>query len=404
VVSLLLRNALLTDGRKVDLTMDSTVVTSVTDASRTVDPAVESLDLTGYLLLPAPAEPHAHLDKAFTWDRLPVAYGDLPAAVRAWSAESARIDAADVRRRGLRGLGLLSARGVTAVRTHANICAGDDPLLAMRALVDLREEVAGVIDLEVVLLTRGDTSNATIREALSYGVDRLGGAPHAWPDPFEGTLRVLRLASEAGVGVDLHVDEDLDPHAATLALIGRETVRLGLQGRVTASHCVSLGIQDADVRDDAVWTLREADVGVVTLPLTNLYLQGRDCSTSPPRGLTAVRALIDGGVTLAAGSDNLRDPFNPMGRGDPLEVASMLVMAGHLTVEEAYAAVADGSRRVMGLPVAGPEVGLAADLLAIRANSLVDAVASAPEERIVIRHGKVIARSSAQFWTELDGL
>jgi cytosine deaminase len=340
-VALVLRNALLADGRTVDVTIDATVVTSVTQPSLGA-PSGESLDLTGYLLLPAPAEPHAHLDKAFTWDRLPVAYGDLMAAVKAWSAESARIDAADVRRRGLRGLGLLSARGVTAVRTHANICAGGDPLLAMRALVDLREEVAGVIDLEVVLLTRGDTSNTTIREALSHGVDRLGGAPHAWDDPFEGTLRVLRLASEAGVGVDLHVDEDLDPHAATLALIGRETLRLGLQGRVTASHCVSLGIQDADVRDDAVWTLREADVGVVTLPLTNLYLQGRTWATSPPRGLTAVRALIDGGVTLAAGSDNLRDPFNPMGRGDPLEVASMLVMAGHLTVEEAYAAVADG--------------------------------------------------------------
>jgi cytosine deaminase len=401
---MVLRNALLTDGRRVDVTMDATVVTSVAETSRSSAPPAEGLDLTGYLLLPAPAEPHAHLDKAFTWERLGVGYGDLPAAVRAWSAESGHLDPADVRRRGLRGLGLLTARGVTAVRTHANICSGDDPLLAMRALVDLREEVAGVVDLEVVLLTRSETSNAVIREALAYGVDRLGGAPHGWPDPFEGTLRVLRIAAEAGVGVDLHVDEDLDPNAATLALIGRETLRLGLQGRVTASHCVSLGIQDADVRDDAVWTLREADVGVVTLPLTNLYLQGRTWPTSPPRGLTAVRALIDGRVTLAAGSDNLRDPFNPMGRGDPLEVASLLVMAGHLTVEEAYSAVSDGSRRVMGLPLAGPAPGLAADLLAIRANSLAEAVAAAPEDRIVIRHGEVIARSTASSWTELDAL
>jgi cytosine deaminase len=237
-----------------------------------------------------------------------------------------------------------------------------------------------------------------------YGVDRLGGAPHAWPDPLAGTLRLLRIAAEAGVGVDLHVDEDLDPAAASLADLGRETLRLGLAGRVTASHCVSLGIQDAAVRDDAISALRDAEVGVVTLPLTNLYLQGRTWPTSPPRGLTAVRALIDGGVTLAAGSDNLRDPFNPMGRGDPLEVAAMLVMAGHLTVEEAYEAVSDGARRVMGLPAAGPAVGLAADLLAIRANSLTEAAAGAPEERIVIRRGAVIARSTASLWTALDAL
>jgi cytosine deaminase len=400
VVSLLLRNARLTDGLLVDVRITDGLVESVEPAGSVGD--VESLDLTGYLLLPAPAEPHAHLDKAFTWERLGAGYGDLMAAVRSWAVGSASLTAEDVRSRALRALGLLSARGVTAARSHANIVAGADPLLAVRTLVDLRDEFRDVIDLQIVLLMNAETTDAVISEALKYGVDLLGGAPHAWDDPMKATLRLMRLAAEAGVSVDLHVDESLNPSAATLAAIGREAVKLGLTGRVTASHCCSLGVQEEAVRNDAIEALREGDVGVVTCPLTNLYLQGRASLTNAPRGLTAVRPLIAGGVTLGAGSDNLRDPFNPMGRGDPLEVAAALVMAGHLTVEDAYGAVSSGSRRLMGLPVAGPAVGLVADLLAIRAESLTDAVGGASEERMVIRGGKVLARTSVERWTGLD--
>ena len=397
---LALHNVTLPGGRTVDVTLADGLVAAVTEAAPRPPP--ESLDLTGYLLLTAPAEPHAHLDKAFTWDRFDVGYGDLKAAVQAWSGASGSLDPADVRARGLRALRVLTANGVTAVRTHANICSGDDPLLAARALVDLRDEVRDRVDLEVVLLIRGDTTDAVIREGLAYGVDRLGGAPHGWPDPAGGTRRVLESAAAAGVSVDLHVDEDLDPSSATLALIGREALRLGLAGRVTASHCVSLGVQQPSVRDDAIEVLRAAEVGVVTLPLTNLYLQGRGATSSPPRALTAVRALLDGGALLAAGSDNLRDPFNAMGRGDPLEVASLLVTAGHLTAEEAYAAVSSGARAVLRLPAAGTMVGQAADLLAIRAGSLAEAIAAAPADRVTIRGGRVIARTTTDSWTGLD--
>jgi cytosine deaminase len=165
---------------------------------------------------------------------------------------------------------------------------------------------------------------------------------------------------------------------------------------------VSLGVQAADVRDEAIAAVRAAGVGIITNPITNLYLQGRGWPTSPPRGLTAIRALLDAGVTMAGGGDNVRDAFNPMGQGDPLEVAALLVTAGHLTVEQAYDAVSRGARSLLQLPAAGVAAGLAADLLAIRSASLVDAIAEAPADRITLRAGKVIARTSTSGWSELD--
>ena len=109
-------------------------------------------------------------------------------------------------------------------------------------------------------------------------------------------------------------------------------------------------------------------IGVVANPITNLYLQGWDHEHLTPRGLAPLRALLDAGVVTAAGADNIRDPFNPMGRGDTLETAMLAVVAGHLTIDEAYAAVSTGARRVMGLPEAGVLPGARAELMALIAS------------------------------------
>ena len=138
----------------------------------------------------------------------------------------------------------------------------------------------------------------------------------------------------------------------------------------------------------------QAGIGVVALPLTNLYLQGRGHPSATPRGLTAVRVLLDAGVRLAAGGDNVRDPFNPVGRGDPLETAALLVAAGHLTPPEAVHAVTSGAREVLGLPEAGPYEGALADLLAVRGASLSEALGAASPDRVVIRAGRVVSRTT----------
>ena len=133
---------------------------------------------------------------------------------------------------------------------------------------------------------------------------------------------------------------------------------------------------------------------MITRPLTNLYLQGRDRPASTPRGLTALRALLDAGVTVAAGGDNIRDPFNPVGRADPLETAALLVTVGHLSPDEALHAVTGGARAVLGLPEAGPYEGAVADLLAVRAQTVPEARATSCPQRLVFAGGRLVSRTS----------
>ena len=131
---------------------------------------------------------------------------------------------------------------------------------------------------------------------------------------------------------------------------------------------------------------------MVALPATNLYLQGRDHQQAMPRGLTAVRALLDAGATVAAGADNLQDPFNPVGRACPFETAALAVLSAHLLPEEAWSAVSSWSAAATGRPSAGVEVGAAADLIAVPAWSVRESIATgAPARRVWRRGAPVVA-------------
>jgi cytosine deaminase len=394
---LLLRSALTTSGDRVDVALHAGKVEAVRPAGSAAElTGAEVIDLDGYLLVPAPAEPHTHLDKALTWDRLATGHVDLTGALAAWGRASSRLDLDETRERALRAVADLVAHGVTAVRTHADVCPGERPLAAVEALVGLRERLTGLVPVQVAFLCRPDTPDEVVRAAVDAGIDIVGGAPFMGPDPAADNARLLALAEAAGVRLDLHVDEDLDASHVSLADLARRVLERGFRHDVTASHCISLGVQAPDEVARAVDLVARAGLRVVTLPLTNLYLMGRGHEGSPPRALTAIRRLLDAGVTVAAGSDNIRDPFNPMGRADPLAIASLLVTAAHLTVAEAYHAVSTAAREVLGLPPAGPTPGLAADLLAVRAGSLDDAVARTPDDRLVFADGRLVASTETR--------
>ncbi len=205
----------------------------------------------------------------------------------------------------------------------------------------------------------------------------------------------LDAAADAGLGVDLHVDETLDPSMLTLRDLARAVVGSGVGPGVTASHCVSLGMQSPATQAAVAGEVAEAGISIVPLPQTNLFLQGRGHPQATPRGLTAIAALRDAGVLVAAGADNVQDPFNLVGRSDPLETAALLVMAGHVLPDDAYDMVANNVRRVMGLAPVRFEVGDPADFVAIDAPSIRGAIADAPVDRTVFRAGRLVASTSS---------
>jgi cytosine/creatinine deaminase len=394
---MLLRGARLADGSSVDVRVIGTTIREVAAAGRLPPkPDEECLDLSRYVLLAAPAEPHAHLDKALAADVVGNASGDLLGAVAAWHEYRRTLSGDDILRRARAAALLALGRGATAIRTHVDVGEGIE-LRGALALLQLKDEVRDLIDLQVVALSyplsgaAGSQNRTLLKEALAAGVDIVGGAPHIDPKPREHMEICLDTACMFQRPVDLHMDEHL---RETCDLAGlAQLVSAGFPHPVTASHCVSLGRRPLDVQASIAAAVAAAGISVVTLPATNLYLQGRDQPVSMPRGLTPIHVLLEAGVNVAGGGDNVQDPFNALGCGDPLHTGQLLVFAGQLSLEEAYRLVSSNARMAMGLPQLDVVPGSPADLVAVAGSSLREVMATVTEDRIVMRHGRVIVRT-----------
>ncbi len=398
-------NARLADGRHVDVHVSDgriqRVVPHESDAASHTSTA-GAIDVDGWLLLPAMAEPHAHLDKALTAELAPNPSGDLGGAIAAWvgAAAAGVFTYDDMVRRIRLALDRLLLNGVTAVRSHIN-CGSGAGIWHLRAAQEAIAPYADLMHVEFVALTHspmagpdGAENRAALRAAIEAGADLVGGCPHLEDDGPESIRVALDAAADAGIPIDLHVDETLDPAVLTLRDLARAVIDRGIEGDVTASHCVSLGMQSPEMQATIAGEVADAGIAIVPLPQTNLFLQGRDHQQATPRGLTAIGALREAGALVAAGADNVQDPFNLVGRSDPLETAALLVMAAHLLPDDAYDMVANDVRRILGLAPIRFEAGDPADLVAIDAPSIRGAIADAPADRKVFRAGRLIASTS----------
>lgn len=397
--NVVLRRATLPDGTVADVHISGGAVTAVTPPGEVTAEGSE-IDLSGYLLTTSFVEPHAHLDKVFTFDRVANPAGTLAGAVEGYARVVGDFTASDIAARADRALRILASHGTTAVRSHVG-CGRLLGLRGVEALAGVRERWAEIIDLQVVAQIGGPEPGVTwtehvhmLRSAIDAGADVIGGAPSVEADPRQALDACFAVAADLGVPVDFHIDETTDPTAGDLA----QLVQLAEQVQipVVASHCVSLGAVDAGRAAEIAARAAAADVAVVTLPATNLYLQGRDSAHPQIRGLTALDRLSEAGVVVAAGGDNVCDPFNPVGRLDALETGALLVTAGHRTLDDAWAMISTHGRHALGLPAAGPAVGLRADLVAIAAREPGEAMALASPDRMVFRAGELISTTRVE--------
>ncbi|WP_274561367.1 amidohydrolase family protein [Streptomyces spiramyceticus] len=370
--TLLLCAARLTDGRIVDVRLSGGRIEAVGTAG-SLSAVGARVDLAGHLLLPAPAEPHAHSDTALTADTGgPISYGTE-----------------DVQRRTTEAALLQLGHGATALRSHVRI--GDvQGLSSMEAVLQARRSLRGLADLTAVAVPRlltgiaGADGLAMLRDAVKMGAGVVGGCPDLDPDPAGYTEAVLEVAAEHGCPVDLHTEGDDPARLARLAaMVG------GLRPGVTIGPCAGISRLPLDAATRAAGQLAAAGVTVVCLP------QG-DCVGVERRGAgpAPVRLLRAAGVRVAAGSGALRDVANPVGRGDPLEAAYLLASQGGMRAPDAYGTVSSAARQAMGLPEVRVEAGFPAELLAVRGDRIAGALSLA-YSRVVIHRGRVVARTSA---------
>ena len=367
----------------------------------TANDATTLLDAAGQLVSPSFVDAHLHLDKVYTFTR----FGD--AALREYTgtgmggamtsielASRVKDDYAEgpihdnARRAVLEGL----RHGVTHVQAFADVdtAAG---LEAVKALIRLRDELAGVVRLDVVAfpqdgLLRDPGAEDLVREAMDLGADVVGGIPWIEYDDRAAQQhvdRMCRLAAERGKRVAMLVDDAGDPGLRTTGMLARSAIEHGLQGRVVACHARAVGSYPEPTFRRLLGLAREAGMGFVSDPHTGpLHLRAYD--------------VRDAGLAVALGQDDVEDAYYPFGRHDLLEVAFLAAhLLGAPSLERMDALldmVTTDAARVLGVDDHTVTVGAPADLVVLDGTTAHEVLMRHAPPRYVISRGRLVAETA----------
>jgi cytosine deaminase len=361
------------------------------------------LDGAGNLLTPAFVDAHLHLCKVYTLGMIGdeairrytgAAMGqamtaiELASAVKDQYAESWIYTHA--RRAVLEGL----RHGVTHVQAFADTDTRAR-LEAIRALLRLRDELRGLVEIRVVAfpqdgLLRDPGAEEHIRQALEAGADVVGGIPwieHTDDDAREHVARMLALAKTFDRDVAMLVDDAGDPGLRTTEMLAQAALLQGWEGRVTACHARAMGLYPEPYFRRLAGLARRAGMRFVTDPHTGpLHLR--------------VAELLEAGLAVALGQDDIADAYYPYGQHNMLEVA---FLASHVLgsptfaqMEMLYDMITEQAARVLGLADYGLAVGRAAHLVVLPAAGVYEAIREHRPPRYVISHGRLVAENTQE--------
>lgn len=374
-------------------------------ASAIAERGAEEIDAAGRLVTPSLIETHIHLDAALTvGDPRYNATGSLFEGIEIWGERVKSLTHEDVTRRANQAIKWMLAHGVTHIRTHVDIC--DPSLTALQALLEVREAWRETVTIQIVAFPQQGIysypdGEALMVRALEMGADVVGGIPHyEWTREYgeRDVKTALRLAAEYGRQADLHCDETDDDQSRFLELVAAETIRLGLQGRVTASHTTAMHSYNNAYAYRLIRWMRRAGVHIITNPLDNSVLQGRFDGYPIRRGFTRVKELLANGINVCIGHDSIMDPWYPLGVGDPVQACFVMVHYGQLSGFDELNTILDmvttRAAACFGLTDYGLAEGNQADLVVFDAPTPMDAVRTIAPRVAVISRGRVVARTA----------
>jgi cytosine/creatinine deaminase len=358
------------------------------------------IDVGGRVVIPGLVEPHIHLDKALLTGRVRNRSGTLAEALHATRQAKASFTRQDIRNRATKALEMCLCHGVTSLRAQTEF----DPeigLIGIEVLLELKAAYAELVDIQVVAFPQEGIykpgAHAMLdlfRAALSMGADVVGGVPYVDVDAEGHIDACFALARKYGKPLSFHQDFADGAERLSIEYLARKTIAEGMQSRVEIGHATGLGALPPDKLQRICGLLREADISVITLPLTDLHLGGRSDPYNVRRALAPVKALLDAGVNVAAGANNVRNAFTPFGTGDPLLTALLLVPAAHLGGEDMLPRAVDlvtiNAARAIGCADGyAIEPGGRASLVVPDTRSLADAVIDLPDRTHVLKDGRL---------------
>ena len=355
------------------------------------------IDAGGNLVTESFVNPHLHLCKVWTLpmmeeEALKAYQGDgmgqalsgieLASKIKEKYAESWIVENAR------RAVALAALHGNLHIRALADV-DGKARLEGARALIRVRDEFRGIVDLQVVAfaqdgIVREPGARELMHQAITLGADVVGGIP--WieftdADAAEHVRICFDLAQEFGKDVSMLLDDAGDPDLRTLEMMATEAIKRGWQGRALAHHCRAMSLYPMPYVQRLARVLRAAGVAVVTDPHTG-PLHAR------------VKELLAENVCVCLGQDDISDAYYPFGRNNMLEVAflasHLLWMMTRQDVGKLYDMITVEPAKAMNLRAFGLTVGSPASLVVLDQPDEVEALRYHGSPAYVISNGKLV--------------
>jgi cytosine deaminase len=365
------------------------------------------------LVLPCFADLHTHLDKGHIWERNPNLDGTFQGALKGIyrdCTEQRNWHYDDLYRRMEFGLKCSYANGTKAIRTHLD-CPPHQVETTFQVFKELREKWKGKIALQAVSLAPlshfATPEGANFADTIADLGGIIGGIAHMIPELDHYLECIFSLATERNLTVDFHADENNDPESQALHRIAENALKHGFTSPIICGHCCSLSLQDEETANQTIALVKAANMGIVSLPMCNMYLQDRIADRTPRwRGITLVHELDDAGVSVALASDNCRDPFYGFGDHDLLQVFSMGTKICHLDTpyDNWIESITSRPASLMGLKDVGTiSINQSADFVLFKARSYNELLSRHQSDRQVFRDGVAIDTTLPDY-AELDAL
>lgn len=398
---LLIKNCLMRDKTTKDILIRDGIFNEISDKINISN--IETINAENSLVIPPFCDVHLHLDAALSVGKPRYNMsGTLLEGIRVWGERKASgITKETVKKNATDVIEWEVANGSMFLRTHVD--ATDVSGMVVDALLEVKEEVRDIADLQIVafpqdcIYTSAD-GERLVEDALKKGCDVVGGLPYMEYSPVDGyndIKFVFDMAEKHGVMVDIHCDENTDDQSRYVELMARETIVRGLEGKVTASHTTAMHNYNNDFAQKLIGNIKRADMNIVTNPFANSCLQNRTDGYPRHRGHTRVDELLDSGVNVSIGSDDIMDPWYPMGKGSPLAGANLLMnyaqLSGYSRIPELIDMITVNPAKTMRLNDYGIREGNPANMIILDASSEFDAIRLMSEAKYVIRHGKIIS-------------
>ncbi|VTT29299.1 cytosine deaminase [Klebsiella pneumoniae] len=363
-----------------------------------------ALDAEGGLAYPPFIEPHIHLDTTQTagepaWNQS----GTLFEGIERWAERKALLTHEDVKQRARQTLKWQIANGIQHVRTHIDV--SDPTLTALKAMLEVKQEMAPWVEIQLVafpqegILSYPD-GEALLEQALQLGADVVGAIPHfefTREYGVESLHKTFALAQKYQRMVDVHCDEIDDEQSRFVETVAALAHREKMGARVTASHTTAMHSYNGAYTSRLFRLLKLSGINFVANPLVNIHLQGRFDTYPKRRGITRVKEMLEAGINVCFGHDDVYDPWYPLGTASMLQVLHMGLhvcqLMGYDQLDSGIKLITTNSARALQLPDYGIQSGNSANLVILPADSGFDALRRQVPVRYSIRHGKVIAET-----------